>query len=71
LAVLSVPCFRHQIDTDHSAKKVRGDEFRDCMHIFGLFFFVFRPEAAGDERPVSALESELPSGRGRRHYHSF
>jgi hypothetical protein len=50
-AVVPVSCFRHQTDTDHSAKKIRGGEFRDCTHFFLVFFFVFRPEAAGDERP--------------------
>ena len=44
LAVVPVSCFRHQTDTDHSAKKFAAANFA-IARIF-LVFFVFRPEAS-------------------------
>jgi hypothetical protein len=40
LAVVPVSCFRHQTDTDHSAKKFAAANFA-IARIFLVFFFVF------------------------------
>jgi hypothetical protein len=56
LAVVPVSCFRHQTDTDHSAKKIRGGEFRDCTHFFWSFSLFFAPKLRATSAPIGPRE---------------
>jgi hypothetical protein len=56
LAVVPVSCFRHQTDRDHSAKKIRGGEFRDCTHFFWSFSLFFAPKLRATSAPIGPRE---------------